>query len=77
MKSNILERSQQIFKGTIGYEECKNSGDLQEFLDNSYGIAGYLSRNEYYDRHNPMRVVHDINTPCLVINSMDGNNIIY
>ena len=54
-----------------GYKEFLEATDLQLWLDYSFGMAGFDSKEAYYDATNPMRVISSIKQPCLMINSHD------
>jgi hypothetical protein len=66
---------QEANKSLLGnchtYDECMEASDIQTWLDYSWSMAGYNSKEEYYDATNPMRVVKHIRDPALFINSCD------
>lgn len=71
-KDFFLKANEHILAEVKGYKECLNASNLQDWLDNSYAMAGYSDKSEYYDNCNPMRVVDKISQPCLFINAEDG-----
>ena len=54
---NFLKRNETILKDVVGYRECMNAKNPQEFLDNSYAMAGYSSTAEYYENECGLRTM--------------------
>ena len=74
-KHFFQECNSTLLKHLPGYKECMIAESFQEWLDFAYGMAGYSSREEYYEHSNPMNYCTDVpeTKPLLVINSEDGN----
>ena len=70
-KKFFIKDNEDILKGCPGFHECLLADDLQAWLDSSYGMGGFESREEYYDKTNPMRFVHHIRQPVLMLNATD------
>lgn len=71
VKNFFQEKNREILKNCPGFEDSLNAKNLQEWLDHSYGMAGFESKLAYYDATNPMRVAKYIKHPTLMINSKD------
>lgn len=71
LKRFFLERHRERLQHVEGYSECAAARSLAEFQDRIYGLAGYTSRDAYYDGSNPMRVAREMRVPVLVINAKD------
>ena len=71
-----LEQNAALLSNIEGYDKCLQAKDFQVFLDNSYAMAGYKTKTEYYEKHNLTVVFHNIKNPCLFINSADGNIVL-
>lgn len=71
-KSFHLKKNKELLQSCGGYETCLEARSFQAFLDASYRMAGFESREDYYAATNPMRVARNIATPLLIINSEDG-----
>ena len=52
-------------------EDALAAPDLQLFLNAAAPFAGYDDRHAYFDDTNPVKDLHDINTPIYVLNSVD------
>ena len=68
-KEFFLCRNQHLLSSSRGYCEMMETQCMQAFLDNSYSIAGYRSKDEFYLKTNPMETAGFINQPCLFINA--------
>jgi hypothetical protein len=77
VKNFYLKPHQELFREVDGYDACLQAKDTQEFLDNAYVMAGYNSSEQYYQYCNPMDVISQVKTPCLLINSKDDPICIY
>ncbi len=67
----FIRRRASVWDGIEGVAECAQSRSMAEFHDRQYPLAGYGSRDTYYEHSNPMIGVDDIQTPLLVINAED------
>lgn len=54
-----------------GFDHVMESKTIGEFQDRLHTIAGFESREEYYENSNPINVAHNIKTPLLILNSED------
>lgn len=70
-KKYHLEKNACLLSTMEGYDECMKSSNMQEFIDNSYKMAGYDSTEEYYHHVNPMKTIRNIKKPVLIINAED------
>ena len=52
-------------------ERLNQSCNLIEYCDNLYKQHGYKNKHEYYNNHDPINYIHDINVPCIFINAED------
>jgi predicted alpha/beta-fold hydrolase len=68
---NFLKNNETILKNVLGFRECMQSKNPQEFLDNSYAMAGYPSITEYYNNTCALKTVKNIQKPILFINAED------
>jgi len=68
-KEYFLCRNHALLKDKAGFCEMNDAKCLQSWLDNSYAISGYRSKDEFYLKTNPMETVQFIKDPMLVINS--------
>jgi predicted alpha/beta-fold hydrolase len=66
-----LKKNANLLKNIIGYKECINAKNPQEFTDNCWAIAGYSSQDEYYNNECGMDVFTNIQNPLLLINAED------
>lgn len=73
----FIKENAEMLQNVIGYQECLNAKNLQEFFDNAYAMAGYTSKGEYYDKECPTRVVKNIQNHVLVVNSQDDPVCVY
>lgn len=67
----FLRRHQRVLSHVRGFEACANARTLPEFHDNLYPLAGFHSREAYFDASNPMGVAYDIKVPLLLLNAED------
>lgn len=67
----FLEQNAATLRGIDGYEDCRAAGNLVEFHDRLYPIAGYRSAADFYEASDPMRVALETRMPVLVVNSSD------
>jgi len=67
----FLHRNKKSLGHIDGYDHCAASATMAEFHDRLYPLAGFESREAYYDGSNPMEVARDVTVPVLVINSAD------
>mmetsp|Transcript_8179 Transcript_8179/g.13592 ORF Transcript_8179/g.13592 Transcript_8179/m.13592 type:complete len:477 (+) Transcript_8179:46-1476(+) len=68
-KDYFLRTNEELLKHLPGYEACMNAKDLQEWLDNSYAMAGCESVEHYYEQYNPMNHIYRSETPSLYLNA--------
>jgi len=68
---NFLKKNADILKNVIGYQECINAKNCQDFTDNCWAMAGYSSQDEYYNNECGMDVFTNIQNPLLLINAED------
>lgn len=67
----FLKKHNESLSKVPGFDEILNCRTLGEFQDNLAPIAGFESREEYYENSNPIKVVRNIKTPLLILNSED------
>jgi predicted alpha/beta-fold hydrolase len=67
----FLVRNASVLDAIEGYAECRAATSIAEFHDRLFPLAGFPSRDAYYDASNPMVVAHEVAVPVLVINSAD------
>ena len=75
-KKYFLQKNKALLESCNGYNECMSATNMQDFVDNTYSMAGYASKEEYYKHTNPMRVISGIDKPLLIINAEDGKLIL-
>jgi len=68
---DFLRQNKQILQDVIGYKECMNAKNPQEFTDNCWAMAGYSSMEEYYKNECSMENFINIKNPLLLINAKD------
>jgi len=69
--SYFLKRHYEILSNVRGFAHAMNSNTIGEFQDRIHSIAGFVSSDRYYRHSNPIKVVHKIRTPLLILNSED------
>ncbi len=67
----FLKKHNDSLSKVSGFEDILNSRTLGEFQDNLHPMAGFESKEEYYENSNPIKVVRNIKTPLLILNSED------
>lgn len=72
VKTLFLRRNRSILQSIPGYSRCLQANCVQELLDESFTMAGYRSKDEYYFHSNPIKVTQNVNRPLLMINAKDG-----
>lgn len=68
---NLLLRNKELLSSIEGFHTCLHADNMQTFLDNSYAMAGYPSKEEYYENECTMRKIKEISNPFLFLNSKD------
>lgn len=68
---NFLKRNKQLLQHIQGYITCIESDNMQTFLDNAYTMAGYTTKEKYYEEECTMRKINKISNPFLFLNSKD------
>lgn len=73
VKDHFVRRNEKVLRSlnSSAVDVLLSVSGLQDFVDNAYMFAGYSSAAEYYAATNPINRIHDIDTPQLIINSMD------
>ena len=74
---SFFNKNAQLLEKIQGSTECISAKDPQIFLDNSYAIAGYASKDEYYKACNPVNVLANVRTPFMLINAEDDPISVY
>ena len=70
-KRFYIQENAELLKDCPGYKECLEAKDLQTWIYHSYGMGGFDSPEEYYEKTDPMRVVCHIKQPTLMLNAAD------
>jgi predicted alpha/beta-fold hydrolase len=68
---NFLQQNKHILQNVIGYKECMNAKNPQEFTNNCWAMAGYSSMEEYYKNECSMDAFTNIKNPLLLLNAAD------
>ena len=71
LRDFFLRPHEPVLGHIEGFEACAASRDLQTFHDRLYPMAGYPSREAFYEGANPMVVARQMSVPTLVINAED------
>jgi predicted alpha/beta-fold hydrolase len=73
LQKAFLVRHAERFGDKASYGGALEATDLQQWLDRMWSVAHeqYRGPGDYYEAHNPMRVTHCIQEPCLFINAED------
>ena len=71
MSRFFLEEHRDAFEGIADRMACRSARTMVEFQERIYPFAGFESREAYEGSSDPMRVVRNVQTPTLVLNSED------
>ena len=69
----LLKDNASVLKNIYGYDICLHAKTTQEFIENTYAMAGYPSKDAYFEGECVLKRIGEVQTPTLLINSLDGN----
>jgi predicted alpha/beta-fold hydrolase len=67
----FLERHYESLSQIPGYMHISESKSIGEFQDRLHLLAGFASKEQYYEESNPIHVADKIKTSLLILNSED------
>lgn len=68
----FLQKNKHVLKNCHGFHACMKSKDPREFLDNVYNMAGYSSKEAFYNNGgSAIKTFKHIKTPLYLLNAED------
>ena len=71
LRRYFLHRHQSSLQCVNGYQYCDQAKNLSEFHDRLFPLAGFESREQYYQNCNPMKTASSVRTRLLTLNADD------
>jgi len=71
LKKYFLLRHASVLEQLGSYDTCLASGDLAEFHERLYEMAGYRDYADYLRHSNPVSVMGQVAVPVMIINALD------